>query len=92
VTTALGVGDNDLRSQLVVYPVPTNNELIMELDNIGDYNVTVHNTLGQRIAVPSRVESAGKRILNTESLSNGIYFVSLEDGTNKVTKQIVVAH
>jgi hypothetical protein len=92
VNTALAVGENDLRNQLVIYPVPTNNELIMELDNIGDYNVSVHNTLGQRIGLSSRVDSASKLVLNTESLSNGIYFVSLENGTNKVTKQIVVSH
>ena len=92
VTTSLAVDENDLRSQLVVYPVPTNNELIMELDNIGDFSVAVHNTLGQRIALPSRTDSPGKLVLNTESLSNGIYFVSLENGTQKVTKQIIVAH
>jgi len=92
VNSALGVGENELRNQLVIYPVPTNNELVMELDNIGDFKVAVYNTLGQRIGVPSRVESVGKMIVNTESLSNGIYFVSLENGTNKVTKQIIVAH
>lgn len=92
VASALAVGENDLRSQLVVYPVPTNNELIMELDNIGDYQVSVHNTLGQRINLSSRTDSANKLVLNTESLSNGIYFISLEDGVHKVTKQIIVAH
>lgn len=92
VGSALGVGDNDLSNQLVVYPVPANNELILELDNIADFSVVVHNTLGQRIGVQTRVESAGKMIVNTESLSNGIYFVSLENGTDKVTKQIIVSH
>ncbi|CAM3304804.1 Secretion system C-terminal sorting domain-containing protein [Flavobacterium longum] len=92
VGTALGVGENDIRTKLVVYPVPANNELIMELDNITDYSVSVYNTLGQRIGVSSRTESTNKMIVNTESLSNGIYFVSLENGTAKVTKQIIVNH
>ncbi len=92
ITSALGVGENDLRNQLVIYPVPTKNELTMELDNIEDFNVSVYNTLGQRVGVPSHVESVSKMVLNTESLSNGIYFISLENGSSKVTKQIIVAH
>jgi hypothetical protein len=92
INSALGIGENEISNKLIVYPVPTNNELIMELENIGDYNVSVHNTLGQQIKLASRVESSGTLILNTESLSNGIYFVSLENGTNKLTKQIIVSH
>lgn len=92
IGTALGVGENEIRNNLVIYPVPTNNQLIMEFENIGDFNVAVFNTLGQRIGVKSMLESNSKMVLNTESLSNGIYFVSLENGTDKVTKQIIVSH
>ncbi len=92
IGTSLGVGENEIKNELVIYPVPTNDHLIMELENIGDYSVAVFNTLGQRIKVPSNVESESKMTLNTQSLSNGIYFVSLEKGNSKVTKQIIVSH
>jgi hypothetical protein len=92
IGTSLGVDDHELAASLVIYPVPTNDHLVMELENIGDYNVAVFNTLGQRINLKSTVESSNKLTLDTQTLSNGVYFVSLENGTNKVTKQIIVSH
>ena len=92
VGTALGVDDHGVMSNLVLYPVPANNELIMEFDNIADYNVTVFNTLGQRVGLSKNVESSNKVTLNTSGLSNGMYFVSVDNGSEKVTKQIIVSH
>lgn len=92
ITTSLGVGDNDVRANLTIYPVPANNELVMELDGIEDYNVSLFNSLGQKIAVKSNIESSSKMTLNTESLSNGIYFVTLDNGSRKETKRIIVSH
>ncbi len=93
IGTSLAVGDYETSSNdFVVYPVPTNNELTMQFDGIDEFNVTVHNTLGQLIKLPVRNEGANKSILNTQSLSNGIYFVSIERGNQKETKKIIVRH
>jgi hypothetical protein len=92
IGTALGLDDNEVRANLVVYPVPTNDHLVVEFENIADYKAVIYNTLGQRIGVSTTVESSNKMTLNTQSLSNGVYFVSLENGTQKVTKQIIVSH
>ncbi len=93
ITAALSNNDFDATSpEFVVYPVPTNNELTMQFDGIEDFEVTVHNTLGQLIKLPVRYEGANKGLLNTQSLSNGIYFVSIERGNQKETKKIIVRH
>ena len=39
VGTALGVDDHALAANLRVYPVPTNNELIVQYDGIEDFRV-----------------------------------------------------
>jgi hypothetical protein len=92
ITSSLGVDDNDIRNELVVYPVPTNNQLILELEGIADYNVLVYNSLGQTIKLPFNVESSSKITMDTQTLSNGVYFVSLDNGARKETKRIIVSH
>lgn len=92
VGTELGIDDHDVRADLVIYPVPAHNELTLEFENIADFNVTVFNTLGQNVGVRSTSQSSNKVTLDTSSLSNGVYFVSVDNGNQKVTKQIIVAH
>lgn len=90
IGTSLGVADN-IRLDLKVYPVPANNELVIEYDGISDYNVTLFNSLGQRVDINTNVLT-NKMTLNTQSLSNGIYFVQLENGQRKETRKIIVSH
>jgi hypothetical protein len=92
VNAALGINDNEIKQNLVIYPVPTNDHLVMEMQNISDYQIAVYNALGQRVNVESKADSSDQVTLTTSNLSNGIYFVSVADGKNKVTKQIVVGH
>ncbi|RZJ32983.1 MAG: DUF4832 domain-containing protein [Flavobacterium sp.] len=91
VGTALGVS-TFARPSLVAYPVPANSVLNLEFQNISTFTIAVHNTLGQTINVPATPVSNDKVTLNTSGLSNGIYFVSITNGTIKLTKQIIVAH
>ncbi|PWA05942.1 T9SS type A sorting domain-containing protein [Flavobacterium psychrotolerans] len=90
VTSSLGTADNH-KLNMSIYPVPTNNELTIELENLKDYNVSVFNSLGQKVTVASTSE-ANKMTINTGSLSTGLYFVSLEKGSFKDTRKIIVKH
>lgn len=92
ISSALGIGDNDSRINLTIYPVPTDNELALEMDGIEDYKVAIFNSLGQNINVKPSVVSSSKITINTETLSNGVYFVSLSNGDKKETKRIIVSH
>ncbi|WP_290838702.1 DUF4832 domain-containing protein [Flavobacterium sp.] len=91
VGTALGVEDVALATELRVYPVPTNNELVVQYDGIEDFRATVFNSLGQRVGVSSEV-SGNKLTFNTSELSNGIYFVQLDNGSSKTTRKFIVSH
>ncbi len=93
VGTALGIGDHDgSKPQLVIYPVPANDQIAIEYPSITDYKVFVYNSLGQKITLDTRNDSADKVTVNTQSLSNGVYFVSIEGGNTKETKRIIVSH
>lgn len=93
IGSSLGVGDHDNPSiDLTMYPVPANGELVMELEGISDYKVIVYNSLGQTVGVPVASSSSNKTTLNTSSLSNGVYFVSLQGKNQKETRRIIVSH
>ncbi|HEX9979134.1 MAG TPA: DUF4832 domain-containing protein [Flavobacterium sp.] len=93
ITSSLAVNDNHVgASGFVIYPVPADNEMVVEMEGISDYKVTVFNTLGQNVGIVASEVSSDKVTLNTQSLSNGVYFVSLSNGEQKETKRIIVSH
>jgi hypothetical protein len=92
VSSPLAVGEHQTARSLTVYPVPAGNELVMEMEGIEDYSIAVHNSLGQQIRLSHQSMGNDKIILNTESLSNGVYFVSVENGSVKETRRIIVSH
>ena len=91
VTQALSVADNT-RINPVIYPVPTNDELIVEMENISDFKVTLYNTLGQNFNISSNEMAGNKLSLNTQSLSDGVYLLRFENGNIVDTKRIIVKH
>lgn len=91
IGTALGVDDQVLATNLRIYPVPTQNELIVQYDGIEEFRATVFNSLGQKVGVASEL-SGNKLMLNTSALSNGIYFVQLDNGSEKTTRKFIVSH
>lgn len=86
----LGVSDNS-KLNITIYPEPANNELAIELNGIKDYKITVINTLGQRVNAKSYIVD-NKMLLNTESLSNGLYFLEFVKGSIKDTRKFIVRH
>lgn len=91
VGQALAIADN-VRINPVIYPVPANHELVIELENIADYKATLFNTLGQNFGVISNQVDNNKLILNTESLADGVYLLKLENGIINTTKRIIIKH
>lgn len=93
INSALSVGDHDADApSLVVYPIPANDQLVLQFPGISDYKVLVYNSLGQTIGVDTSSDSSDKIIVNTSTLSNGVYFVSIHNGSKKETKRIIVSH
>ena len=78
-------------SEMKLYPVPTDNELIVELNTISDYTITIYNFIGQRVN-QSDILNTNKAIVNTQNLNNGIYFVQFQNEESKITKKIIIKH
>lgn len=77
-----------------VFPNPVNDlsRLRLTLDEPGSISYTITDAIGQQIAVKNLgVLSAGQHQLNlnTQMLSNGLYFITLTDGKNSSTLKIV---
>lgn len=86
----LGTPDNTTVNALI-YPVPANNEIFVELDNLDQYAIVMYNSLGQKINVKSQL-SANKMTIDTESLSDGIYYIKFTNGQINDTRRLVVKH
>lgn len=76
---------------LTIYPIPTNNELTIELESIKDYAITVYDILGQNIPLTRTLET-NKLILNTDNLNDGMYFVEFVKNGVRDTRKIVIKH
>jgi len=91
VGQALGIADNS-RINPVIYPVPANEEMMVEMENISEFKVTLFNTLGQNFGIITNVVDNNKISINTQSLSDGVYMIRLENGNINATKRIIVKH
>lgn len=86
----LGVANNSKLS-MTIYPVPANNELAIEMEGINDFKVSVYNSLGQNVTTSNTIE-INKMTINTQNLSNGLYFVEFSKDGIKETRKIIVRH
>ncbi len=90
INSTLGIVDNE-KLDLKIYPVPTQDQLTVEGDAIENYTAFVYNTLGQSVQLPTTVDNQ-KIIINTQSLSNGVYFVVLKGQGVRESKKFIVKH
>lgn len=88
---ALATTDN-AKLNMSIYPVPAQNELNIELENIDDYAITLFNSIGQKIKASVISKELDKVTINTAGLSDGLYFVDLSKGPIKDTRKILVRH
>ena len=89
--SALGTNDN-VKFNMSIFPVPANNELNIELDNIEDYQVALYNSIGQTIKVQMAYKEINKIVLNTNTLSDGLYFIDFTKNGVRDTRKIIVKH
>lgn len=88
--TTLGTS-NHSKLNMTIYPVPANDEIAIELQNIQDYNVAVINSIGQKVKVSNILEK-DKMIIDTNSLSNGLYFIEFTKDSFSDVRKIIVKH
>lgn len=83
--TALGVNEF-VKPTLKMYPNPANEILNLSSDTIiGD--ITVYNTLGQMVS--KQTSTSNDATINVSGLSNGVYIITAQIGSELVRKQFV---
>jgi len=85
---------NDVNNsyKFAVYPNPASDKIFIEITNLADMkmaHISLVNILGQTIySTDSRQQ---KIEINTESLANGVYTLTYDNGSGKRTEKVVIA-
>lgn len=96
-TSIVGVAENEAVNPMTttrVYPTPTNGVLNVEVNasQTSDVNISVFNIMGQKVSEQNTTVNTGinTTAINTESLSSGIYFVTVKANGFENTMKFVV--
>ncbi len=86
----LGVSKNDISNNTIkIYPNPTRGLLNIDVKDFSTTaQLTITNLLG-KILYSKKIQTTTTTI-DTSTFTKGIYFVTLEDGTKKSTKKVIV--
>ncbi|MCF8371327.1 MAG: T9SS type A sorting domain-containing protein [Bacteroidales bacterium] len=77
-----GIVESNIEDQIVVYPNPVQNKLYISVDNLWIEEVRIYNSIGSFISQLENIE--GSLEINTQNLSEGIYFVKIRTKDNEV--------
>ncbi len=94
-TIIAGISDvsNSLSSfEIAPNPVTENSVVTFTADKEGNYETIVTNTIGEIMSSEKVEVNAGDNqlSLNTRALTNGIYFFTIRDGKNTLTKKFIL--
>ncbi|MGL2965329.1 S8 family serine peptidase [Flavobacterium sp. XGLA_31] len=88
VTPALGIATDEL-TNVTVYPNPTKGIINISLPELsGETTLKLYDIQGREIAI--KTTNASAETLNIENLQEGVYLLSIENGSSKTTKKIVL--
>ncbi len=91
----LGLNDENLLSQVRLYPNPVTGDQIQldlgSIDTTSDIGVTIYNTLGQQVKSYQYDSGVSNTITinNLNSLSSGVYILSLSMDDTTVTRRFI---
>ncbi|MEN9336026.1 MAG: hypothetical protein RLZZ500_1013 [Bacteroidota bacterium] len=88
VTSPLALAET-VKIESVIYPVPAQDELYVEMAGIEDYQVILYNALGQKIDTQQTV-SNNRKTLYVRGLGEGVYFVEVSKDGIKDTQRVVL--
>ena len=76
-------------TQLTLYPNPARDELRVDNGELEMENIIIYNAMGQVVLSVLNINSTSYR-LNTEKLTSGIYFISVQTKTSIVNSKFVI--
>jgi Secretion system C-terminal sorting domain len=93
------LGVNEIHTLSFSYnlsPNPANNVLNIDIRSAfhKDVNVTITNTMGQVVysEIASTVNTDHFSKVNTSNFQAGVYFITMNDGKDKVTSRVMISH
>ncbi|MDX2174823.1 MAG: T9SS type A sorting domain-containing protein [Bacteroidota bacterium] len=92
VSTCVGLTENSsLVNNVKLYPNPTKDLVTVSLPHSNsEYNLTITDILGSIIYNQKTSKNSNEVQLNLSGKSNGIYFITIEGNSEKITKKIIV--
>ncbi|MBS1653002.1 MAG: T9SS type A sorting domain-containing protein [Bacteroidetes bacterium] len=91
--TGINTSANVLSSAVSLFPNPSNGivSVIATLPSVETIEITVHNALGQLITSQKHLNVLNDVFnLNLEKEANGIYFISISNGSDKIVKRVIL--
>jgi hypothetical protein len=86
--------ENDLNNAISVYPNPASDNLNLKWNASGTkyFDIHLYNSIGEEVMRSEKMKtnSVTENKIDISSLPNGIYLLVIENGTDRVTKKIVV--
>ena len=81
-------GLEELKSNISIYPNPSNGVFVIELDGVSKYDVTVYNVLGQTVL--STLTNTMITTIDLSSFDKGIYMLEVSNSESTITEKIIV--
>jgi hypothetical protein len=84
VTTSSGLSQS-LFNEVIVYPNPASELIVIEFDVEGDYQIVLNNSSGQIVSLNNNVSNYLE--IEISDLAKGLYFISIRDNQNTFTQE-----
>ena len=87
--TGLSIGDMDAGRELNMYPNPTSQTIIIELDQVIDISeFSIFNMIGENVTSHILIKNLGglKMQMDFNNVASGVYLIRTKSTVNKVTK------
>lgn len=89
----IGVEEKEAKSAFSVYPNPNDGNFTLNItsNTAKTYNVSVRNMLGQTVYTDNLSVNGQKRQeLSLAGMDKGVYFVTLQNGSERLVKKVIV--
>jgi hypothetical protein len=88
----VGINDEILPKNITIYPNPSNGVFEINTANLdnGNYNIKVHNIVGETVYSGSFTTINNNMQLDLSKLNKGIYFLNLSNSKTEITKRIII--
>lgn len=90
--TCVGIEDPAVANMINAYPVPAKEKVFVDLGNFANQEVkmTVTSILGNTVIPTATTKEGGIYVINTNALTNGVYFLTVSTPLGKSVKQLII--